>query len=69
MPRTSVENSSDQPSSIIKSRILKGVEIMEGGSITMPMLIRVEETMMSMSRKGIYSRNPIRNAAFSYEVT
>ncbi len=50
---TSVENTSSQPLMLINSSSLKGVEIMEGGSITMPMDISVLETTMSMMRKGI----------------
>ena len=38
--------------------ILKGVEIMEGGSMIMPMLISVDETITSISMKGIYSKKP-----------
>ena len=44
---------SPQPSTRTNIIILKGREIMEGGSITMPMDIRVLETTMSMMRKGI----------------
>ncbi len=50
---TSVENTSSQPLMLINSSSLKGVEIMDGGSITMPMDIRVEATIMSTSKNGI----------------
>ena len=42
---------------------------MDGGSMTMPMDIRVEATIMSISTKGIYSRKPMINARFSSLVT
>ena len=54
---------------MINSKILKGVEIMDGGSIIMPILIRVDDTITSMSIKGIYTRKPIQKAAFSSEAT
>ena len=38
---------------LINSSSLKGVEIMDGGSITMPMDISVEATIMSSSKNGI----------------
>ena len=37
--------------------------------MTMPMLIRVEDTITSISRNGIYSRKPISKARFSSVVT
>ena len=49
-----VEKSSCQPSSAMNSRSLKGMEIMAGGSMIMPMDISVEETTTSMSTKGMY---------------
>ena len=42
-----------QPSIMTKSRILKGSEMVTGGSIIMPMLISVLATTMSMIRKGM----------------
>ena len=56
---TSVENRSCQPLTVTNSSSLNGVEIMAGGSIIIPMDIRVEDTTMSMSRKGMYSKKPI----------
>ncbi len=45
--------------------ILKGSEIIEGGSMTIPIDIRVLETTMSMIRNGRKIKKPIRNARLS----
>ena len=52
---TSEENNRLQPLTDTNKSSLKGVEIMAGGSMIMPMLISVEDTTMSMSMKGMYS--------------
>ena len=55
-PWTRVENSSCQPSSVINNSSLKGMEIMEGGSMIMPMDMSADATTTSISRKGMYRR-------------
>ena len=54
-----------QPSINTNSSILKGSEIIAGGSIIIPIDIRVEETTKSITRKGINSINPIWKARVS----
>ncbi len=49
---TKLENSSSQPFRDTNKSSLNGMEIMDGGSITMPMDISVQDTTMSISRKG-----------------
>ncbi len=56
-----------QPSTRTNSRILKGSEMNVGGSMIMPMLISVEETIRSMIRNGRKIRKPIWNAVLSSE--
>lgn len=41
---------------------------MDGGSIIMPIDIKVEETTMSISMNGIYSTNPIMKARCNSQV-
>ena len=48
-----------QPSTSTNIMILKGNEIIEGGSIIIPIDIRVLETTISMIRKGIKSKKPM----------
>lgn len=50
------------PSTITKNISLKGNEMMTGGSIIIPIDIRILATTMSMIRNGINSRKPISNA-------
>ena len=47
-----LENSSSQPLTVTNSSSLKGRETMVGGSITIPMDIRVVASTISISRKG-----------------
>ena len=56
---TSDENIRFQPLTDTNKSSLKGVEIMAGGSMIMPMLISVEETTTSISINGIYSSKPV----------
>src|SRR5581483_4745523 len=44
---------------------LNGSEMITGGSIIMPMLIRMDATAMSMMRNGTKIMNPISKARFS----
>src|ERR1700761_258511 len=53
------------PSTSTNSRILNGSEMNVGGSIIIPTLINVEETIRSMIRNGRKIRNPIWNAVLS----
>ncbi len=48
-----------QPSTSTNSRLLKGREMKVGGSMIIPMLIKVEETIRSMIRKGRKIKKPI----------
>ena len=45
--------------------ILKGREIIDGGSITIPMDINVLDTTISIIKNGMNSKKPIINACFS----
>src|SRR3546814_13602727 len=54
-----------QPSTSTKKISLKGSEIITGGSIIMPIDMRIEATTMSMMRKGRNSRKPISKARLS----
>ncbi len=47
-----VENKSSHPFMLIKSKSLKGIDTMVGGSITIPMAISVVETTISIKRNG-----------------
>jgi hypothetical protein len=42
-----------QPSTSTKRRSLNGMEMMTGGSIIIPMDMRIDATIMSITRKGI----------------
>ncbi len=42
-----------QPSTRTKRRSLKGIDIMTGGSIIIPIDIKIDATIMSITRKGI----------------
>jgi hypothetical protein len=53
------------PSTRRNRRILKGIDIITGGSIIIPIDIRVLATTISITKKGIYNMKPIRNAVFS----
>ena len=55
-----LENSSSQPLTVTNSSSLKGSETMVGGSITIPMDIRVVATTISISRKGRAMANTLR---------
>ncbi len=57
-----------QPSTRIKSRILKGSEIITGGSIIMPIDISAAATTRSITRNGIKMTNPMMKAARSSEI-
>jgi len=50
---------------MMNSNILKGRDIITGGSIIIPMDIRVLETTMSITRNGIYIKKPILKAIVS----
>ena len=54
-----------QPSTRTNSRILNGSEMNVGGSMIIPMLISVEETIRSMIRNGRKIRKPIWNAVLT----
>ncbi len=54
-----------QPSTITKSRIFTGSDIITGGTISIPIDIRLLATTMSMIRKGTYSTKPSWKADFS----
>ncbi len=56
------------PSTITKSMILNGSEIMMGGSIIMPMDRRMDATTISMMRNGMNRMNPIWNAVLSSDI-
>ena len=49
----------------MKSRILKGSEIITGGNIIIPIAIKVLDTTISMTRNGMKIMNPIWKADFS----
>jgi hypothetical protein len=59
----------DQPPAVHQDEEddLNGSEMITGGSIIMPMDIRIEATAMSMIRNGTNSRKPISPARFSSE--
>ncbi|KFD44037.1 hypothetical protein IU11_06000 [Cellulosimicrobium sp. MM] len=57
------------PSTRTKSSSLNGSEIIVGGSIIMPMLMRAAATTRSMTRNGTKTTNPMMNAARSSEMT
>ena len=57
--------SSDQPSTRTNIMILNGIDIVVGGSIIIPIDISVDATTISMTRNGIYSKNPIWKPVFS----
>jgi len=52
-PCTRVENKRDQPSIIMKRSSLNGIDIIDGGSIIIPIDISVDETTISISIKGM----------------
>jgi len=54
-----------QPSTKTKRISLKGVEIMTGGNMIIPMDMRIEATTISMMMKGMKSNIPILNAIVS----
>src|SRR5579859_7077208 len=58
-----------QPSTIIKSKILKGKEINTGGSMSMPIDIKTEAVTISMMRKGIKMIKPISKDFFNSPIT
>ena len=49
---TTLEKSRFHPSTVIKSKSLKGIDTMAGGNITIPIAIRVVDTTTSIKRKG-----------------
>jgi hypothetical protein len=54
-----------QPSTITNSNILKGIDIIIGGSIIIPIDIKVLDTTISIIKKGIYRKKPISKAVLS----
>jgi hypothetical protein len=54
-----------QPSTITKSSILKGIDIIMGGSIIIPIDIKVLDTTISIIKNGIYKKKPISKAVLS----
>ena len=54
-----------QPSTNTKSNILKGMETIIGGSIIIPIDIKVTETTISITKNGMYITNPMVNAVLS----
>ena len=54
-----------QPSITTKKIILKGRDIITGGSIIIPILINVAETIISIIRKGRNIKKPISKARLS----
>src|SRR5258708_25809812 len=58
-----------QPSTMMKSSILKGREMRTGGSIIIPIDIRTEATTMSIMRNGIKMMNPISKDFFNSPIT
>ena len=50
------------PSAITNNKILNGIDIVVGGSIIIPMDIRVEDTTISITMNGRYIKNPMINA-------
>src|SRR5690606_37004630 len=61
-PLTSAPASSVQPSASTKNASLNGNETTAGGTIIIPIAIRIEATTRSMMRNGMKMRNPISNA-------
>ncbi len=60
---------SPQPSTMTKSRSLKGSEMSAGGGIIMPIDMSTELTTTSMTRNGTKTTNPMMKADFSSERT
>ena len=50
--RPILEKINSQPSTVTKSNSLNGMEIIAGGNITIPIDIRVVETIISTKRNG-----------------
>ncbi len=58
---------SAQPSTMTNNKSLNGNDTRTGGSMNMPIDIRVELTTRSMIRNGMKITNPMMNAVFSSE--
>ena len=56
-----------QPSITIKKMILIGNEIITGGSIIIPKLIKIEATIISITKNGKKIKKPISNAVLNSE--
>ena len=53
------------PSMTMKKMILMGSEIITGGNIIIPRLIKIDATIISMTKKGKKIKNPISKAVLS----
>ena len=53
------------PSIMIKNMILIGKEIITGGNIIIPKLIKMDATIISITKNGKNIRNPISKAVLS----
>jgi hypothetical protein len=60
MIRVLINNS--QPSTTTNNIILKGREIITGGSMIIPIDINVLATIISIIKKGMNNKNPIKKA-------
>ena len=54
-----------QPSIIMKNIIFIGSDIITGGSIIIPKLIKMDATIISITRNGKNIRNPISKAVLN----
>ena len=54
-----------QPSIIMKNIILMGSEIITGGNIIIPRLIKIDATIISITKNGKNIRKPISKAVLS----
>ena len=54
-----------QPSIMIKEMILIGKEIITGGNIIIPKLIKIDATIISITKNGKNIKNPISKAVLS----
>lgn len=60
-----LENNNSHPFTVTNNNNLNGSEIIAGGSIIIPMDINVLETTISISKNGIYNKNPALNPLLS----
>ena len=58
----------DQPSTKTNNMSLKGIEIIIGDSIIIPIDIKTLATTRSIITNGMYIKNPIEKALFNSEV-